>query len=79
MMPDMNQDKPMHDEKDNKVKCPACGEMLSLETASADQPDKPAKLVKVGPHKPKETAANMPMDKLKGVITSAKGPSDGAY
>lgn len=74
MMPDMN--KPMPDEKDSKVKCPSCGEMLSLEMASDDQPDKPTKLVKSGPPKPKETAANMPMDKLKSVI---KGPSDGAY
>lgn len=78
MMP-MPNEKPMNEEKDSKVKCPACGEMLSLEPASeasAEHDAKPPKLMKAGPPKPKSNAANMPMDKLKEVI---KGPSDGAY
>jgi transcription initiation factor IIE alpha subunit len=71
MMPmDKPMDKPM-DDKDSKFKCPACGEMLSVESAGQDKAedmpsDKPMDK-SMG-----ERADKMPMDKLKNVLMSAK-------
>jgi hypothetical protein len=65
-------DNPMAGKKDTEVKCPACGEMLSLESKGASDSEqgnlKP---------KPKMNASNMPMGQLRSKITPTS-PMPGA-
>lgn len=65
--PPMPMDKPV-DDKESKVKCPACGEMLSLE--KSPEMDKP--MAKPMDKPMGDRADKMPMDKLKNVLMSAK-------
>lgn len=65
-------DMPMKDgmeKKDPMFKCPACGEMLSVE--SKGESDMEHKAMKKPMHK--DNAASMPMDSLKNKISS--GPT----
>lgn len=70
---DMPMDKSM-DDKDSKFKCPACGEMLSVESSGDDmKEDKPMdKPMDKSPMDKPMGADKMPMDKLKNVLMSAK-------
>lgn len=65
-------DMPMKDDSEKKepmFKCPACGEMLKVESKGEDMSEDM-------PSKKKMNAGNMPMDHLKSKIST---PNQGSY